>query len=142
MSNFKRFSFSLQIKEHHLDTFGHVNNATYLQLMEEARWELLHDQGLDLKTMHERQEAPVVLECHIKFLQEIGLREAIAIESQVLSYEKKIGTMQQTIRNNKGDVCAQAQFTFGLFDLKHRKLMLPTTQWLELIGRPVSCASD
>lgn len=30
--------YPVVIREHHLDTFGHVNNAAYLDILEEARW--------------------------------------------------------------------------------------------------------
>lgn len=134
MSDFRIFKFQLPIKEHHLDTFGHVNNATYLQLLEEARWEFLNGQGFDLKTIHDHKVGPIILECHIKFLKELVLRQQIIIESQVLSYEKKIGLMRQDIIDDKGSLCCQAQLTFGLFDMRTRKLILPSVSWLKAIG--------
>ena len=135
VADFKIFKFQLVIKEYHLDTFGHVNNATYLQILEEARWEFLTNRGFDLKTIHELRIGPIVLECHIQFLKEICLRQQIIIESQVLSYEKKIGVLRQDILDEQGVVYCQAKLTFGLFDMKARKLILPTDQWLDAIGR-------
>ena len=41
----KVFNFHTQIKENHLDGFGHVNNAIYLQFFEEARWEMITQGG-------------------------------------------------------------------------------------------------
>lgn len=134
MSDFRIFKFQLLIKEQHLDTFGHVNNATYLQLLEEARWEFLNGQGFDLKTIHDLKVGPIILECHIKFLKELVLRQEITIESQVLSYEKKIGIMRQDIVDHQGTLCCQAQLTFGLFDMSTRKLILPSISWLKAIG--------
>ena len=90
MAGFKIFKYEVLIKEYHLDTFGHVNNAMYLSLLEEARWELLNAHGFGLNEIHTRKMGPVVLECHIKFLRELTLRQSVTIESQVLFYEKKI----------------------------------------------------
>ena len=134
MADFKLFRYQVLIKEHHLDTFSHVNNATYLELFEEARWEFLHARGFHLKTIHELGVGPVVLECHIKFLKELRLRQSIVIESQMISYEKKIGVMKQDIYDESEAICCQAKMTFGFFDMKTRKLILPSTQWLEAIG--------
>ncbi|MCH9763683.1 MAG: acyl-CoA thioesterase [Gammaproteobacteria bacterium] len=134
MSDFKVFEYNILIKEHHLDTFGHVNNATYLALLEEARWELLNAHGFGLKTICEQAMGPVILECHIKFLKELTLRESIIIESQVLSYKKKIVLMRQDILNAQGALCSQSKMTFGFFDLKARKLISPSDQWLSAIG--------
>ena len=134
MPNNKIFKYSVIIKERHLDTFSHVNNATYLELLEEARWEFLNAEGIDLKTIHDTGIGPIVLECHIKFLQELRLRQSIVIESQICSFEKKIGVMQQNIMDEQGELCSHAKMTFGVFDMKTRKLILPSTQWLLALG--------
>jgi thioesterase III len=134
MDDFKIFRYQVLIKEHHLDTFGHVNNATYLALLEEARWEFLHVRGFDLKTIHELKVGPVVLECNIKFLKEIRLRQSIFIESQMVSYEKMTGVMRQDIYDEQEVLCCQGKMTFGFFDMNIRKLILPSAQWLEAIG--------
>lgn len=134
MNNFKIFRYELIVKEHHLDTFAHVNNATYLEILEEARWEFLNAHGFDLKTIHEKKIGPVVLECHIQFLKELILRQPIVIESQMISYEQKIGVMRQDILNDQNELCTHAKLTFGIFDMQRRKLILPPPQWLEAIG--------
>ena len=46
---YQEFIYPVQIRERHLDTFGHVNNAKYLELYEEARWEIINSRGYDLK---------------------------------------------------------------------------------------------
>lgn len=134
MSNYKTHKYSLEIKEHHLDTFGHVNNATYLSLMEEARWELITEGGFGLDTIQQKQIGPIILACNIKFIKELKLRQQISIQSQVIAYRKKVGEIQQTISNADGEVSADAVFTIGLFDMKARKLMQPTEGWLHAIG--------
>lgn len=136
MADYKIFRYEILIKEHHLDTFSHVNNATYLELLEEARWEFLTAHGIDLKTIHETKIGPIVLECHIKFLKELRSRQPIVIESQMISFDKKVGIMRQDILDVQGEYCAQAKLTFGVFDIEARKLILPTPQWLLAIGIP------
>ncbi|KTC64739.1 Thiesterase [Legionella adelaidensis] len=134
MSDFKTFTYHTIIKEHHLDTFSHVNNATYLQLLEEARWEFLNANGIDLHSIHQSQIGPVVLECHIKFIRELRLRQAITIESQMLSFENKVGIMRQDIVNNERELCSSTKITFGVFDMRTRKLIVPSENWLNAIG--------
>ena len=134
MTDFKVFRYPLLIIERHLDTFSHVNNATYLEILEEARWAFLTEQGFDLKTIHEHSVGPIVLECNIQFLKELRLRQPIIVESQVLSYEKKIGVMRQDILNEENELSCHAKLIFGFFDFKTRKLILPTEKWLEAIG--------
>lgn len=48
-------SYPLTIKETYLDTFGHVNSAMYLTLLEEARWEFINGNGYGIKKIQETQ---------------------------------------------------------------------------------------
>ncbi len=70
--------YSLLIRESHLDTFNHVNNAQYLTLFEEARWQVITERGFGLKEIQQSGTGPVVLEASLRFKREIKLREKIA----------------------------------------------------------------
>ncbi len=129
----KIFSYPLCIKETHLDVFGHVNNAMYLTLFEEARWDFLNKNGYNLKKIIETGLGPTILEITINFSKELRAREEIIIESQLISYKNKIGKLTQKIIR-ADEVCSTAEFTIGLFDIKERKLVLPTVEWLSAIG--------
>lgn len=129
----KIFYYPLVIKETYLDTFGHVNNATYLTLLEEARWELITLRGYGLKKIQETGLGPTILELKLNFLKELRLRDKIMIESQMISYEKKIGKLSQKITRD-GEVCCNAEFVIGLFSLRERRLVMPTSEWLHAVG--------
>lgn len=129
----KQFSEPLIIKEIHLDMFGHMNNAIYLTLFEQARWDLITANGYGIEKIRESGLGPVVLGVKIQYKKELRLRDEIIIESQILSYERKIATMQQNMVR-KEEICCTAEFTFALFDLHRRKLIAPTLEWLKAIG--------
>jgi thioesterase-3 len=128
------FEWPLVIKEQHLDTFGHVNNATYLQIMEQARWDLITERGFGFKEMKAKGVGPVILEIQIRFKQELRNREKCVIQTICTSYQGKIGKLEQTIITENAEVACSATFTVGLFDLKARKLIDPTPEWLDVIG--------
>ncbi len=130
----EKVSYPVLIREAHLDTFGHVNNARYLDLFEEARWECMTQRGYGLEKVRSSGLGPIILEVQLKFILELHLRKQITITTQVLKYEKKIGILRQEMLDTDGHLCAQADFTFGLFDLRERKLVLPTTEWKLAIG--------
>ncbi|WP_413577330.1 acyl-CoA thioesterase [Bdellovibrio sp. HCB290] len=127
-------SYKLLIRETHIDSYGHVNNATYLSLYEEARWEAITPRGFGFKDIHRIQQGPVILEVNIKFLKEIRLRETITIVSSIMDYQGKVGHMKQQMIKDDGSVASEAIFTFGLFDLKERKMILPTPEWKKACG--------
>ncbi|MFZ2314542.1 MAG: thioesterase family protein [Gammaproteobacteria bacterium] len=127
------FSYPFLIKEHHLDTFGHVNNAAYLSILEEARWDLITARGFGMKTIKETGLGPTILEIKISFIKELKLRDEIDIQTQMLSYDGKVGTLvQKMIR--KDEVCCSAEFLIGLFSLKERRLIEPTAEWRRALG--------
>ncbi|MBO9666537.1 MAG: acyl-CoA thioesterase [Bdellovibrio sp.] len=126
--------YPVTIREHHVDSYGHVNNATYLALYEEARWELITPRGYGFADIHRLKQGPVILEVNIKFLKEIRLRENITITTEMMDYNGKIAHMMQKMVKADGTVASEAIFTFGLFDMKERKLVLPTPEWKKAIG--------
>jgi YbgC/YbaW family acyl-CoA thioester hydrolase len=128
------FDYRLMIRESYLDTFGHMNNATYLSLFEEARWELITRNGYGLHEVQKRKQGPVILEVNLKFMKELKLREEILIRTELLDYKSKIGQLKQQMINAKGEVASEATFTFGLFDLENRRLIPATPEWQKAIG--------
>lgn len=125
----KVFEYPLVIKEFHLDTFGHVNNATYLQIYEEARWQFITENGYGLDKIKSTGLGPIVLEVKLRFIKELKLREEVIIHSTTEKYDSKIGTIKQWITDSKGNICSDMEMLFGLFDTKNRKLVSPTEDW-------------
>jgi acyl-CoA thioester hydrolase len=127
-------NYELIIKEHHLDSYGHVNNATYLNLYEEARWQAITDRGYGYDTVHATGLGPVILEVNVKFLKELTLREKIIITLEVISYDRKICKLKQQMLKANNEVASEAFITAAFFDLNNRKLILPNEAWLKAIG--------
>ena len=125
--------YPVTIKETHLDFFGHVNNAVYLTLFEEARWDLITKNGYGLSKMKESGFGPVILEIHIKFIKELKERDEIVIETQSISHDGKIGRLGQKMLKD-GVVCCTLELVIGLFSLTDRKLVMPTDEWLKAVG--------
>lgn len=132
----KTFEMDVLIRESQIDSFGHMNNSKYLELFEEARWEIINGHGFSISEIVKNGLGPVVLEVNLRFAKEIRLRQKIRITSEVdlATVSGKTMTMIQNMVNEKGEICCQARFTFGLFDLKARKLVSPTPEWFRAIG--------
>jgi len=126
--------YPLVIREQHLDTFGHVNNAKYLEILEEARWDLITRNGYGLAEVIRRRIGPTILEISLKFQRELKNRQPIVIRTWMDSYAGKIGRVRQEIRDPDGNLFCEALFMIGLFDLDARKLILPTPEWLRALG--------
>ena len=65
----------IKVRGYHCDFYGHVNNARYLELLEEARWQFLED-GLDLAYWKQRNMGFVVASVTINYRRPAGLGAA------------------------------------------------------------------
>lgn len=126
--------YKVLIREQYLDSYGHVNNANYLTLFEEARWEIITQRGYGYKKVHETKKGPVILELNLKFLKEIKLRETITITMEMISYDSKICHLYQRMIKENGDIASELKVTTALFDLVERKIIAPTPEWKEAVG--------
>ncbi len=124
----------MQIKELHIDTFGHVNNATYLELLELARWEIIDGGGYGIKKIQELKIGPTILEVNIKFNREIKCRENITIVSYPQPFKGKAGIIKQQILNSQNELCCEAALTIAMFDIVKRKIVSPNKEWLAATG--------
>ena len=135
MSIFKQ---QVTIRETHLDVFGHVNNAVYLQIFEEVRWDLIVSRGFDLNHIRTSHTGPVILECNLKFQKELKARDVVDVTVELIDYQGRIGHLRQRMifvsGDSVGQVACEALFTFGLFDTVKRKLIEPSEDWKRAIA--------
>jgi acyl-CoA thioester hydrolase len=124
----------LLIREQHLDAYGHVNNAAYMVLFEEARWEWITPNGFGVEQIQKLGFGPVLLEASIRFTREIKLREKIRIVTRLKAQKGLISYVYQEMIKEDGQVGAEGTFVIGLFNLETRKLMRPTPEWKKAIG--------
>ncbi len=135
-SNNPIYEYDKTILEQHLDTFGHVNNAVYLSIYEEARWDFITKNGLGLSEILKSRVGPVLLDLQLTFKSELNNRDQIKIVSQARSEmrNKFVMILDQKILKENGKVASTLTLSVGLMDLNARKLISPTPEWLKALG--------
>ncbi|MGE3611465.1 MAG: acyl-CoA thioesterase [Bacteriovoracaceae bacterium] len=129
------FEYEVMIKECHLDSFGHVNNAVYVQLYEEARWDFITKNGFGLDYILKHQKGPVILDLSVRFKRELVNREKIKILSKAIDIiGPKVMVLEQQMVKGDGKIASEAKFTVGFFDMKNRKLINAEPEWLRACG--------
>lgn len=130
------YEYQITILEQHLDTFGHVNNAVYLTLYEQARWDFMNQNGVGLKQIMESKVGPVLLDLNLTFKSELNNRDNIKIISQARPEmrNKLVMMLDQKILKENGSLASTLTLSVGLMDLTLRKLILPTKEWLLALG--------
>ena len=129
------FVFETMIAGNHLDVGGHVNNANYLELYEEARWDFIEKNGFGLDKIMRDKVGPVILDINITFKAELKNRDKIKIICHPGEMKHKfIMNLHQKMEKEDGTIASTLTMQIGLFDLEKRKLILPTSEWFKAIG--------
>jgi len=129
------FVFETIVAGNHLDVFGHVNNANYLELYEEARWDFIEKNGFGLEKIMRDKIGPVILDINVTFKAELRNRDKVKIISHPGEMKNKlIMALHQKMVKEDGTVASTLTMHIGLFDLEKRKLLTPTKEWFKAIG--------
>jgi YbgC/YbaW family acyl-CoA thioester hydrolase len=76
------FDFKLSVRGYELDSYGHVNNAVYLNYFEQARWEMFRQFDL-LDYFRKNHLFLVVTEMQVRYSCEARLFDELLIRTKV-----------------------------------------------------------
>ena len=129
-----KFVYNFTVDQELLDDYGHVNNARYLDLYEEARWDILNKSGYGQEMVKKSRKGPVILEVNVRFKSELLPGQKIRIETSSRRRNNKIFYFDQVMINEDGKEVSKAVFTCALFDLEKRKMIIPDEGWQKAFG--------
>lgn len=114
---------TIKVRGYHLDVYQHVNNARYLEFLEEARWDgLENSEGFKWLTAH--NIAFVVVNININYRRPAVLEDVLTVTSQIQQLNGKSGVLSQVVTlDPEGQVVADALITFVCIDLKTQKAL-------------------
>lgn len=114
-------TIDIKVRGYHCDFYGHVNNARFLEFLEEARWAYLED-GLDLAYWRDRGLGFVVAAVTINYRRPADLSQVLEVRSLLTRLGGKSGVIHQDVVDKaSGQVVADADVTFVVIDLKSGK---------------------
>ncbi|CAO1663666.1 Thioesterase III [Halomonas sp. NYA30] len=111
----------LRVRGFHLDGYGHVNNARYLEFMEEGRWDFFDQHPAMIKELHQAKRAFVVVNLNIDYLAAASHGDDLEIITGIIDVGERSGICHHRIVRKDGSVIAQADLTFVLLDMKANK---------------------
>ena len=112
-------SIRIKVRGYHEDRFGHVNNARYLELLEEARWEHLEERGLNASFFKEHGIFPVVVRLSIAYRRPTSTGDTLDVTADVVrASRRKVVIGQEARLVSTGDVAVEAEVTAVFVDEK------------------------
>jgi thioesterase III len=123
----------IKVRGYHLDLYGHVNNARYLEFLEEARWSFFEDRG-DLPWFLQSGLALIVVNINIDYRHPATMGDELALATSVKSIGSRSAVIHQRVTLAGSDkVVAEADVTFVVFDAKQNKAVTLDGQLKELL---------
>ncbi|HOX25735.1 MAG TPA: thioesterase family protein [Candidatus Krumholzibacteria bacterium] len=122
------FKTDIKIRGYHLDAYGHVNNARWIELLEEARWRWL-DQDVDLPAWDARGQGIAVVNLDVNYRRPARAHDELEFRCWITKLGGRSAVCrQEVVRKISGERLVDADVTFVLFDLGS--------------GRPLPLAGD
>lgn len=110
----------IKVRGYHLDIFQHVNNARYLEFLEEGRWAFFDEFGAGTELM-EQGLAWAVVNINIDFRAEGNFADILEVHTQFTKLGNRSVTMKQRIVNAKTDtLVAEADVTYVCFSKEQK----------------------
>jgi len=117
----------ITVRGYHEDRFGHVNNARYLEFLEEGRWAHLEAHRIDEAFFREHHVFPVVVRLTISYRRPARAGDVLVVTTRLAKRGSRRVVLAQEGRFASSDeICVEAQVTAVFLD--------------ESTGRPVALA--
>jgi len=125
----------IKVRGFHIDIFSHVNNARYLEFMEEARWVVI-DKYIDLKRMQAKGIIFVVVNININYRRPASIGDILELYLGLTKIGGKSAVFYQEIRlKGTETVVADAHVTFVFADKNTGKAVKIDDEIKRLIGK-------
>lgn len=102
----------IAVRGYHEDRFGHVNNARYLEFLEEARWAVFEEQQLNAEFFNRQGIFPVVVRQTITYRRPASAGDVLLIFTNVASVgRRKVVIAHEARFEDSDEVCVEADVT-------------------------------
>ena len=123
----------IKVRGYHLDLYSHVNNARYLEFLEEARWTFFEARA-DLPAFLASGIALIVVNINIDYRHPATMNDELAIETSVKSVGNRSAIIHQCVKLSGSDkIVAEADVTFVAFDGQQNKAIAIEGKMRELL---------
>ncbi len=116
-----------KVRSYECDSYGHVNNAVYLNYLEYGRMEALDALGITLERLKKETGTLVVIRrIDIEYLRPVTMGDEIIIRTFLKESRKTSGVFRQEVRlKTTGQLAAGADVTWVFISLEGKPTPIP-----------------
>lgn len=120
------FSMRFSVRSYEADSFGHVNNAVYLNYLEYARGEYLRQKGLSFHDFGRWQAFPYVIHVELDYKSSCRIHDELEIRGWISEWSRASFTMSNEIHNlTSGRLAVAATLRFAFVDQREKIVPVP-----------------
>jgi len=109
---------NITVRNYHIDHFGHVNHARFVELLEEARWRYLEEYQL-LEPIHHVGAFHVVAKIMVQYKHPAQIGDILRFETQIDQRSTHSFQVDQKVYlKNSGEMVIEAKITNVFIDQK------------------------
>jgi YbgC/YbaW family acyl-CoA thioester hydrolase len=117
---------SLRVASYEMDSFGHVNNAVFLNYLEKARCDFMTLKGLEFNDFFKWHKYPVVVRARLEYKYPAAADDQLLIRGWISHHTKASFTLQYEITNQDNGKLILTAETFHVFvDDNNRPVRIP-----------------
>lgn len=115
------------------DVYGHLNNANYLHIYEEARADALDKMGFSIEILNEIGLQIYLNKISIDYKKGLPIGEKVIIKTDMAKSSRVSAIWMQEIYNSKGELCNIAEVK-GVFVKNGKPTRISKEMYQELIS--------
>lgn len=121
-----KFVWESKVRDYELDSLGIVNNATFINYLEQSRNDSVRALGIDFIECHHAGYTLVVAGIDIRYLSSLRARDEFYVTAELSSYNDKRVYFKQEIRFKENDkLAAKALVHIACVDRETGKSYIP-----------------
>ena len=112
----------LKVRGYHVDVFGHVNHARYLEFLEEARWAFFEGWPALTAALHARGIIHAVVNITIEYKRQAMVGDLLRVETEPIRVGSSSLVVAQSIKHaDSGKLVVDAKITNVFLDAANGK---------------------
>ena len=128
-------TIEIKVRGYHVDFYGHVNNARYLEFLEEARWVAV-EESMDVRDIMQNGYTFNVVNISINYRRPAVPNDVLIIETGLSEISSRSAVIRQTVKLKGTDnIIADADVTFVMYDIRQKKAAVLEGELLTLLKK-------
>lgn len=119
------FETRVIVRSYELDSYGHVNNAVYLNYLEAARSDVLRQVGMSFNDFKKLDAFPVVVEANIRYRSPSFADDVLIIKTTMAEVRRATCMMDFEVHKENGTLVLTAQMEFLFMGNNGRPTRMP-----------------